>query len=116
MLVLMLSENAVNIASSALSGLISKGVCHPIDTCKAKLQSGTTFVGLSDLIKKTLQTEGILGFYEGLGAVLVGGVPGVVLYITSYETSKKYLSSFSFIEANPFASYFVSGMIAEAVW
>jgi hypothetical protein len=28
---------------------------------------------------------GILGFYKGFGAVLVGGIPGVSIYLTSYE-------------------------------
>lgn len=112
----MSQEDLINLASSAWAGLISKAVCHPIDTCKAKLQSGATFSGLSDLISKTIKTEGIKGFYRGLGVVLVGGVPGVVVYLTSYDACKKYLSKFSFSESNPFTSFFISGMVAEIVW
>jgi hypothetical protein len=111
-----MDKDTVNLISSALSGLIGKAVCHPIDTCKAKLQSGATFQGLTDLISRTLKSEGVLGFYQGIGAVLVGGVPGVVVYLGTYEASKNYLSRFSFVNSNPFTSYFISGMAAEAVW
>lgn len=111
-----MNESTINLISSALSGLIAKGICHPIDTCKAKLQSGASFKGLVHLISNTIKTEGIRGFYPGLGAVLVGGVPGVVVYLGTYEASKEHLSKYSFVNANPFTSYFISGMIAEAVW
>jgi hypothetical protein len=112
----MLSENAVNLTSSSLAGVIARSICHPIDTCKAKLQSGNTFNGLSDLITKTLRTEGIRGFYKGVGAALVGGIPGVCLYISTYEASNKALAQYSSISSNPFMSYFISGMLAEVVW
>jgi hypothetical protein len=112
----MLSENAVNLASSSLAGVVARSICHPIDTCKAKLQSGNTFNGLSDLISKTLRNEGIRGFYQGVGAALVGGIPGVCLYISTYEASNKALSKNRTIGTNPFMSYFISGMLAEVVW
>lgn len=112
----MSNENVVNIASSALAGLISRLVCHPIDTCKAKIQSGDTFRGVSDVVTKTLKHEGVRGFYQGIGAALFGGIPGVCIYISTYEASKAHLNSYSWMAANPFVSYFLSGMAAEAVW
>ena len=112
----MTSENIVSISSSALAGLMARFVCHPIDTCKAKLQSGDTFTGLNDLVRKTLRNEGVRGFYQGIGAALMGGVPGVCVYISTYETSKKNLERYDWIRKNQFASYFISGMAAEAVW
>lgn len=29
--------------------------------------------------------EGLAGFYRGIGAVVVGSMPGVGIYLTSYE-------------------------------
>lgn len=111
-----MNEFSVNIASSALAGLISRLVCHPIDTCKAKLQSADTFKGIQDVITRTYKTEGFRGFYQGVGAALFGGIPGVCIYISTYEGTKQYLNNYSWISANPFMSYFISGMTAEAVW
>ena len=112
----MSNENVVNLASSALAGLISRLICHPIDTCKAKLQSGDSFKGVSDVVSKTVKNEGIRGFYQGMGAALFGGIPGVCIYISTYEASKAYLNRNAWMGANPFVSYFLSGMAAEAVW
>eukprot|EP01032_Pedospumella_encystans_P010434 gene10434-12194_t len=111
----MSNENVVNLASSALAGLISRLICHPIDTCKAKLQSGDSFRGVSDVVSKTLKNEGIRGFYQGMGAALFGGIPGVCIYISTYEASKAYLNHNAWMGANPFISYLLSGMAAEAV-
>lgn len=61
---------------SATAGLVARVICHPIDTVKSRLQAGqSAFRSL----------EGIGALYRGLGAVVVGGVPGVCIYMTSYE-------------------------------
>jgi hypothetical protein len=58
-----------------LSKRLGRVLCHPIDTCKAKLQTtdSTTFKGIFDVINTTLRKEGLKGLYKGLGAVVVGG-------------------------------------------
>ena len=112
----MSNESVINIASSALAGLISRLVCHPIDTCKAKIQSGEHFKGISDVVSKTLKNEGVRGFYSGMSAALFGGIPGVCIYISTYEASKSHLNKYEWVKDNPFVSYFISGMAAEAVW
>lgn len=109
------SEFRVNALSSATAGLIGRFACHPIDTCKAKLQV-TDKRRLRDVISSTWKKEGIPGFYKGIGAVLVGGVPGVCVYITTYDQSKAQLLNYQFGRDNPFLVYLSSGMIAEAVW
>ncbi|KAJ1408043.1 mitochondrial carrier domain-containing protein [Ochromonadaceae sp. CCMP2298] len=111
----MSNDFLVSTVSSSLAGLLARSICHPIDTCKAKLQSADTFRGVLDVVRTTYRKEGVPGFYRGLGAVLVGGVPGVCVYISTYEACKEHLQQYSWIRANPFLSYFASGMVAEAV-
>ena len=83
---------------------------------KAKLQSeeGQIFRGFSDALQTTVRNEGILGLYKGLAAVITGGVPGVCLYLTTYDLCKDYLLKVDIISASPFLCYFTSGLAAEA--
>ena len=61
-----------------------------------------------------MRNEGIRGFFPGIGAVLVGGVPGIVIYIATYEKSRDFLETkFPFLSRYPSLSYLCSGMIAE---
>mmetsp|Transcript_16658 Transcript_16658/g.24183 ORF Transcript_16658/g.24183 Transcript_16658/m.24183 type:complete len:307 (+) Transcript_16658:42-962(+) len=106
-----------SVLGSATAGIISRFLCHPIDTCKAKLQfsDAKIFAGTISTAMQTIRNEGVLGLYQGVGAVIVGGVPGVVIYLISYEKSKEFInSSFSFFKEHPSLSYFSAGMIAEA--
>ena len=63
---------------------------------------------------QTIRNEGVLGLYKGLGAVLIGGVPGIVIYLISYEKSKDFINSIFVFKEYPSLSYFFAGMIAEA--
>jgi hypothetical protein len=105
----------MNTLSSATAGLIGRFVCHPMDTCKAKLQVTDTRK-LKDIIRSTWSKEGIRGFYQGLGAVLIGGVPGVCVYITTYDFCRDRMMKTKFGTDNPFPVYLSSGMTAEALW
>ena len=69
------------ILGSASAGLISRVVCHPIDTIKSRLQAGQSAFR---------SVEGIGALYRGIGAVVVGGVPGVCIYMTTYEVTNKH--------------------------
>ncbi len=103
-----------DLLSSGMAGLIARFVCHPLDTCKARLQSAAHFSGTIDVISKTYSAEGLKGFYRGIGASMIGGLPGVCIYMTSYNQSKEYLNKFDFARRYPFLTYFTSGMVAEA--
>lgn len=105
----------VNTLSSASAGLIGRFFCHPIDTLKAKLQVTDTR-RLRDVVSTTWKSEGLAGFYRGLGAVLIGGVPGVCVYLTTYEFSKNQLNKTAIGNQNPFLVYMASGMVSEAIW
>ena len=92
-----------------------------------------TFRGPMDALLRTYRHEGLRALYGGFGAVIVGGTPGTVLYLTGYAFFRDYLSSAvlgwhggemttSSAECRPalthgqeFAVHFMSGMLAEAV-
>lgn len=107
----------VNALASATAGLVGRLVCHPLDTCKSKLQVEDSIKNLSQIVRRTWLTEGLSGFYRGVGVVLVGGIPGVCIYLTSYEVCRDYLLEQSDLaKRSPFSVYLASGMVAEAAW
>lgn len=114
--------------ASAFAGIISRIFTHPLDTAKARLQAVYTssrssstkrhlqnpYKGPIDVLVQTAQTEGIIkGLYRGFGAVIVGGTPGTMAYLLSYEKAKDSLSEH--VTNNEFVVHFSSGMIAETV-
>lgn len=104
-------------ASAAISGVASRIFCHPIDTVKSRMQApgggagdaGRAAATFRDVLNNTFKREGVRGLYRGFGAVILGGTPGTVLYLTSYEKIKGWLG-----EENV-AVHFTSGILAEAV-
>jgi hypothetical protein len=81
------SDLKSNLLGSSTAGIIARLVCHPIDTVKSRLQSGKISFG-SDIIqtfRNNYKNEGITSLYRGLSATIFGGVPGVCIYLTSYD-------------------------------
>jgi hypothetical protein len=141
---------AATTLGSAAVGIVSRTFTHPIDTAKSRLQAQYTaatsgsssqsanipprYRGTLDVLTRTFQTEGIAGLYRGFGAILVGGTPGTVLYLCTYEAAKAKLGQWKHdkilvdqsssssseettktTEAGDFVVHFSSGLIAEAV-
>lgn len=107
-----------NVLGSAAAGILSRICTHPLDTSKARLQAPRSpdtppYRGPFDVLRRTARTEGIRGLYRGFGAVIVGGTPGTVLYLCTYEIAKARLSPNG--GDSDFAAHFWSGMIAETV-
>lgn len=95
---------------------------HYTDTAKARLQaiSSHNYTGPVDVLLRTVKSEGLQGLYRGFGVVIVGGTPGTVMYLCSYEIAKEKLGTHLFHDqprnaASDFLVYFSSGMIAEAI-
>jgi hypothetical protein len=115
----------INASSSAAAGIVGRIFTHPLDTAKARLQapgspggSNPVYGGPIDALVRTTRSEGIRGLYRGFGAVIVGGTPGTVLYLCTYDLAKQKLVSLrsNRSEANAdddFVVHFFSGMIAE---
>lgn len=102
------------ILGSALSGLGSRAICHPVDTVKSRLQGadGYRYRGTLHCFQQTFATEGILGFYRGFGAVAVLGTPAVCIYLSTYEVFKSALGADGSELA--FFGHFAAGMGAES--
>lgn len=85
-----------NALGSAAAGIVGRLLTHPLDTGKARLQShvgGHSYSGVFDVLYRTARQEGIRGLYRGFGAVIVGGTPGTIIYLCSYDIFKERLSS-----------------------
>lgn len=103
----------------ATSGFFGRLMCHPLDTCKARIQAPPSFGYQTTSVWKSFRTtfanEGFAGLYRGIGVVTVGGVPGACMYFTSYEYSKAVFSDPSNrLSKYPQLCHFTAGMIAEA--
>lgn len=107
-----------NALASAAAGILSRICTHPLDTAKARLQAPTSrflsYSGPLDVLTRTAKTEGLRGLYRGFGAVIVGGTPGTILYLGTYEIAKNKLSSLYNNNGN-FVVHFCSGMFAETI-
>jgi hypothetical protein len=69
-----------------------------------------------------MKTEGISGLYRGFSTVIVGGTPGTIIYLCSYEIFKERLSDLFHNDGKAmknsnenFTIHFTSGIMAEAV-
>jgi hypothetical protein len=89
----------------------------------------TSFRGPIDAILQTYRKEGIRALYGGFGAVIIGGTPGTVLYLTGYAFFRDSITSLisqlnrsehetthsKISHGQEFTVHFSSGMLAEAV-
>ena len=136
--------------ASFVSGLVSRVACHPLDTVKSIIQQpvslssssspsssspsssmprpSPSFTSVLSALRAPVSPSSaaspplILRLYAGLPAALVGGLPGTVLYLSTYEATKNFLSSNSSSSLSsslpplpPSLQHFVSGLVAEAV-
>ena len=126
-----------DVLSSATAGIISRILTHPLDTAKARLQANNTYRGPIDALFRTYKHEGIRALYRGLNAVIVGGTPGTILYLTGYAYWRDTISAdvsawnerddtistsardnnkpSSLSQGQEFTVHFMSGMLAETI-
>ncbi|EGR28927.1 mitochondrial carrier protein, putative [Ichthyophthirius multifiliis] len=110
--------------ASALAGISTKFIIHPLDTLKNKIQIQTQKSHLKDLkrhlllqkTKETFKNEGIRGFYKGVGISSLGSVPAFSLFMTTYEWTKKKISQDNnILSKNKFVMHMICGFNAELV-
>jgi hypothetical protein len=109
--------------ASAGAGMIARIPCHPIDTCKSRLQVQTDSAASSkklyknvfDAFSRIARTEGVFGLYRGFGITFLGSAPASMIYFTSYELSKKELSEIGWLKQYGFVADFSAGLFAEAI-
>lgn len=71
----------------------------PLDTIKTKLQTkgaSEIYKSTFDAVVKTFQSRGILGFYSGVSAVIVGSAASSAVYFGTCEFGKSILSKFDY--------------------
>lgn len=83
------------LAFGSISGSVGATSVYPLNLVRTRLQaSGSSghpqrYTGAYDVFTKTLEQDGIRGFYRGLGPTLAKVVPAVSISYVVYEHSKK---------------------------
>ncbi|XP_054800088.1 protein MITOFERRINLIKE 1, chloroplastic [Prosopis cineraria] len=87
----------IGAAGGGIAGAFTYVCLHPLDTIKTKMQTkgaSEIYKNAFDAIVKTFQTKGILGFYSGVSAVIVGSTASSAVYFGTCEFGKSFLSRF----------------------
>ncbi|KAM7258889.1 hypothetical protein ACFE04_014630 [Oxalis oulophora] len=85
----------IGAAAGGLAGAFTYVSLLPLDTVKTKLQTkgaSQIYSNTFDVIAKTFQSNGILGFYTGISAVIVGSTASSAVYFGTCEFGKSVLS------------------------
>ncbi|KAD3639966.1 hypothetical protein E3N88_29189 [Mikania micrantha] len=85
----------IGAGAGGIAGLFTYVCLHPLDTIKTKLQTkgaSKIYDNTLDAVVKTFQTKGILGFYSGVSAVIVGSTVSSAIYFGTCELGKSVLS------------------------
>ncbi|KAI5654356.1 hypothetical protein M9H77_31543 [Catharanthus roseus] len=94
-----LERALIGAAAGGIAGAFTYVCLHPLDTIKTKLQTkgaSEIYSGTVDAIVKTFQNKGILGFYSGVSAVIVGSTASSAVYFGTCEFGKSILSKFQY--------------------
>ncbi|RUS27830.1 mitochondrial carrier domain-containing protein [Jimgerdemannia flammicorona] len=87
----------VLLACGMVSGSVGATSVYPLSMIRTRLQAQGTpghpqsYTSAFDAVRKTYQTEGVLGFYKGLGPTMFKVVPAVSISYVVYEFSKRTL-------------------------
>ncbi|OAL68854.1 mitochondrial folate carrier protein [Trichophyton violaceum] len=79
---------------SGTSKIFAGGVTYPYQVLRARLQTYDargTYKGVRDAFAQILRTEGLSGFYKGLGPNLVRVLPSTWVTFLVYENTRVYL-------------------------
>ncbi|PIN10553.1 Mitochondrial carrier protein PET8 [Handroanthus impetiginosus] len=90
-----LERAVIGAAAGGIAGAFTYVCLHPLDTIKTKLQTrgaSEIYKGAFDVLVKTFQSKGILGFYSGVSAVIVGSTFSSAVYFGTCEFGKSILS------------------------
>ncbi|KVI07201.1 protein MITOFERRINLIKE 1, chloroplastic [Cynara cardunculus var. scolymus] len=85
----------IGAGAGGIAGAFTYVCLHPLDTIKTKLQTkgaSKIYENTFDAIVKTFQSKGILGFYSGVSAVIVGSTASSAIYFGTCEFGKSVLS------------------------
>lgn len=94
--------------AGALAGTTVDLSLFPLDTLKTRLQSSAGFFA----------SGGFRGIYRGVGSAVVGSAPGAAFFFCTYESSKSFFQSTSFLQKingknNEVLSHMISASLGE---
>lgn len=115
------------VIGGATSGVFSRLLFHPIDTCKATMQCASFTskgvpVPVPHTVWKTMvqiaRSQGIMkGLYAGFGISALGAIPGCCAYFTAYEFIKhNVLKQHDGHASIDFSCGFLAEMVSCIVW
>ena len=90
-----LEKAQIGAGAGGIAGAFTYACLHPLDTVKTKLQirgASQLYSGPLDVVVKTFQEQGVMGFYKGISAVLVGSMFSSAVYFGTCELGKALLS------------------------
>ncbi|KAG0009561.1 hypothetical protein BGZ81_003313 [Podila clonocystis] len=101
-----------NLMASSAAALCSRLCTHPLDTVKTRVQVANTPQHLFPTFLHLLRTGGL---YRGLPIALTLSVPGLSVYLTTYDLAKKALSKQfpAYIRDDSVANHMLSAGVAE---
>ena len=80
--------------AGAISGTTACVACYPLDLVRTRLttqlEGRENYRGIMDAIRKIYASEGLVGFYSGLGPTLAVAVPNLAISFSVYGTMKEY--------------------------
>ncbi|XP_039124812.1 calcium-dependent mitochondrial ATP-magnesium/phosphate carrier protein 3-like [Dioscorea cayenensis subsp. rotundata] len=87
----------VQLGCGTVSGALGATCVYPLQVIRTRMQaqnttSSTAYKGMSDVFWRTLQHEGLLGFYKGILPNLLKVVPSASITYLVYESMKKSLA------------------------
>ncbi|GAA0164137.1 mitochondrial carrier protein [Lithospermum erythrorhizon] len=85
----------IGAGAGGVAGAFTYVCLLPLDTIKTKLQTrgaSQIYNGTIDAFVKTFQNKGIMGFYRGVSAVIVGSTASSAVYFGTCEFGKSILS------------------------
>eukprot|EP00026_Physarum_polycephalum_P011440 Phypoly_transcript_11666.p1 GENE.Phypoly_transcript_11666~~Phypoly_transcript_11666.p1 ORF type:complete len:287 (+),score=36.69 Phypoly_transcript_11666:278-1138(+) len=106
--------------ASAISGSTARVLLHPFDTLRARLQNernpkaGTKNTSTAHLLTQMVKNEGWRSLYKGIWPALLFGLPGTMVYLTTYEKTKEKLISRGNSPENA-VTHLSAGLVAECV-
>lgn len=81
----------VQLSCGTVSGALGATCVYPLQVIRTRMQANNTYNGMGDVIRKTLQKEGFIGFYKGILPNMLKVVPSASISYMVYESMKKRL-------------------------
>uniref|UniRef100_A0A1D1ZKC8 Protein MITOFERRINLIKE 1, chloroplastic n=1 Tax=Anthurium amnicola TaxID=1678845 RepID=A0A1D1ZKC8_9ARAE len=91
-----LERALIGAMAGGIAGAFTYVCLHPIDTIKTKLQTkgaAQIYSGALDAVVQTFRSSGVLGFYRGVSAVIVGSTFSSAVYFGTCELGKSVLAN-----------------------